>query len=59
MPNCFLVVCTWVSLISSVCASALTRELEYSDWYLLKLSPEEGNITAIKENLESPITMLA
>ena len=52
MPNCFLVVCTWVSLISSVCASALTRELEYSDWYLLKLSPEEGNITAIKENLD-------
>ena len=51
MPNCFLVVCTWVSLISSVCASALTRELEYSDWYLLKLSPEEGNITTTKENL--------
>ena len=52
MPNCFLVVCTWVSLISSVCASALTRELEYSDWYLLKLSPEEGNITTTKENLD-------
>ena len=51
MPNCFLVVGTWVSLISSVCASALTRELEYSDWYLLKLSPEEGNITTTKENL--------
>ena len=53
MPNCFLVVCTWVSLISSVCASALTRELEYSDWYLLKLSPEEGNITTTKENLDN------
>ena len=52
MPNCFVVVCTWVSLISSVCASALTRELEYSDWYLLKLSPEEGNITTTKENLD-------
>ena len=52
MPNCFLVVCTSVSLISSVCASALTRELEYSDWYLLKLSPEEGNITTTKENLD-------
>ena len=52
MPNCFLVVCTWVFLISSVCASALTRELEYSDWYLLKLSPEEGNITTTKENLD-------
>ena len=33
-------------------ASALTRELEYSDWYLLKLSPEEGNITTTKENLD-------
>ena len=33
-------------------ASALTRELEYSDWYLLKLSPEEGNTT--KEILEEP-----
>ena len=53
MPNCFLVVGTWVSLISSVCASALTRELEYSDWYLLKLSPEEGNITTTKENLDN------
>ena len=50
MPNCFLVVCTSVSLISSVCASALTRELEYSDWYLLKLSPEEGNITTTKDD---------
>ena len=50
MPNCFVVVCTWVSLISSVCASALTRELEYSDWYLLKLSPEEGNITTTKDD---------
>ena len=33
-------------LMSSICASSLTRELEYSDWYLLKLSPEEeGNST--------------
>ena len=36
---------TLMLLMSSICASSLTRELEYSDWYLLKLSPEEGNST--------------
>ena len=37
---------TLMLLMSSICASSLTRELEYSDWYLLKLSPEEeGNFT--------------
>ena len=39
-------------MFSTGSASALTRELEYSDWYLLKLSPEEGNITTTKENLD-------
>ena len=36
---------TLMLLMSSICASSLTRELEYSNWYLLKLSPEEGNST--------------
>ena len=40
-------------MFSTGSASALTRELEYSDWYLLKLSPEEGNITTTKENLDN------
>ena len=43
---------TWMFLMSSICASSMTKELEYSDWYLLKLSPEEGNTT--KEILEEP-----
>ena len=43
---------TWMFMMSSICASSMTKELEYSDWYLLKLSPEEGNTT--KEILEEP-----
>ena len=47
---------TWMFLMSSICASSMTKELEYSDWYLLKLSPEEGNITTTKENLDDEDT---
>ena len=50
---------TLMLLMSSICASSLTRELEYSDWYLLKLSPgeEEGNSPEIEEpaNLSSSL----
>ena len=46
MVNWFSMAFTLMLLTSSICASSLTRELEYSDWYLLKLSPEEeGNST--------------
>ena len=50
---------TLMALMSSICASSLTRELEYSDWYLLKLSPgeEELNSTEVEEpaNLSSSL----
>ena len=49
---------TWMLLMSSICASSLTREVEYSDWYLLKLSPfeeEEGNST--NEMMEEPANL--
>ena len=48
----------WMLLMSSICASSLTREVEYSDWYLLKLSPfeeeEEGNTT---KEMEEPANL--
>ena len=48
---------TLMLLMSSICASSLTRELEYSDWYLLKLSPEEEEGNSTESLMEEPANL--
>ena len=59
MPNWLTMALTWLLVMSSICGSSLTREVEYSDWYLLKLSPfeEEEVNNSTKVKMEEPANL--